>query len=149
MDPFGETIQKQNPIYLGILGKTESATQNRIYEDVLHPLLSEWTRMPEKMIVSSEGTSSALLSIWAERNEVDCQVIEADYRKLGRRAGFLRDARIVKESTHLLIFLGPRSPKNQQLAEREAKKGKTVYTVDSKTYELSELTLSSPSSPWG
>ena len=102
--------------------------------------------MPEKMIVSSEGTSSALLSIWAERNEVDCQVIEADYRKLGRRAGFLRDARIVKECTHLLIFLGPRSPKNQQVAEREAKKGKIVYTVDSKTYELCELTLSSPSS---
>lgn len=143
MDPFGETIQRQTPIYLGILGKTESATQNRIYEDVLHPLLSEWKRLPEKMIVSSEGTSSALLSIWAERNEIECKVIEADYRKLGRRAGFLRDARIVKECTHLLVFLGPRSPKNQELAEREAKKGKSVYTVDAKTYELSELTLSS------
>lgn len=142
MDPFGETFVKRTPIYFGILGKTEKATQQRIYEDVLHPLLSEWSRFPDKMIVSSEGTSSALLSIWAERNEIECQVIEADYRKLGRKAGFLRDARIVKECTHLLVVVTPRSDKLQQVAEREAKKGKVVYTVDSTTFELTELIVS-------
>jgi hypothetical protein len=84
--------------------------------------------------------SSVLISIWAERNEIDSQMIEADYRKLGRRAGFLRDAMILKECTHLLVFLGLRSQKNEEIATREAKKGKKVYTIHPKSWEIAELT---------
>ena len=140
MSLFEEKPQRGEPLYVGILGKTESITQDKLSTEILNPLLSVWGRLPDKLIVSSEGMSSVLFSIWAERNEIESQMIEADYRKLGRRAGFLRDAMILKESTHLLVFLGVRSQKNEEVAMREAKKGKKVYTIHPKSWEIAELT---------
>jgi hypothetical protein len=140
MNPLEEKPQRAEPLYVGVLGKTESITQEKLSTEILNPLLSIWGRLPEKLIVSSEGMSSVLISIWAERNEIDSQMIEADYRKLGRRAGFLRDAMILKECTHLLVFLGLRSQKNEEIATREAKKGKKVYTIHPKSWEIAELT---------
>ena len=134
-----EKPSRGEPLYVGVLGKTESITQEKLCHEILNPLLSVWGRLPDKFIVSSEGMSSVLITVWAERNEVEFQMLEADYRKLGRRAGFLRDSMIVKESTHLLIFLGIRSQKNEEIASREAKKGKKVYTVHPKTWEITEL----------
>jgi hypothetical protein len=140
MNLFEEKPQRGEPLYVGILGKTESITQDKLSTELLNPLLSLWGRLPDKLIVSSEGMSSVLFSIWAERNEIESQMIEADYRKLGRRAGFLRDAMILKECTHLLVFLGVRSQKNEEVAMREAKKGKKVYTIHPKSWEITELT---------
>ncbi len=140
MNLFEEKPQRGEPLYVGVLGKTESITQDKLSTEILYPLLSLWGRLPDKLIVSSEGMSSVLFSIWAERNEIESQMIEADYRKLGRRAGFLRDAMILKECTHLLVFLGVRSQKNEEVAMREAKKGKKVYTIHPKSWEIAELT---------
>ena len=140
MNLFEEKPQRGEPLYVGVLGKTESITQDKLSTELLNPLLSLWGRLPDKLIVSSEGMSSVLFSIWAERNEIESQMIEADYRKLGRRAGFLRDAMILKECTHLLVFLGVRSQKNEEVAMREAKKGKKVYTIHPKSWEIAELT---------
>ncbi len=140
MNLFEEKPQRGEPLYVGVLGKTESITQDKLSTEILNPLLSLWGRLPDKLIVSSEGMSSVLFSIWAERNEIESQMIEADYRKLGRRAGFLRDAMILKECTHLLVFLGVRSQKNEEVAMREAKKGKKVYTIHPKSWEIAELT---------
>lgn len=139
-----EKPSRGEPLYVGVLGKTDSITQEKLCHEIVNPLLSLWKRMPDKFILSSEGTSSILLSVWAERNEIDYQLLEADYRKLGRRAGFLRDAMIVKEATHLLVFLGLRSQKNEEIAMREAKKGKHVYTVHPKTWEITELVYEQP-----
>ena len=139
MDLFGETLERGKPLYLGVLGKTESITPLHVADEIMNPLLSLWERMPDKMILPDEGTSSALLNLWAERNEIELQSLQADYFRLGRKAGFVRDAMIVKECTHLLIFLGQRSQKYEQIALREAKKGKIVYTVSPKTFELTEL----------
>lgn len=139
MNPLEERPSRAEALYVGILGKTESITQEKLCHEVLNPLLSLWKRLPDKMIMPSEGTSSVLASIWAERNEIEFQMLDADFRKLGRRAGFLRDSMIVKECTHLLVFLGTRSQKNEEVAMREAKKGKTVYTIHPKTWEITEL----------
>lgn len=139
MNFFDEKPSRAEPLYVGILGKTEGITQEKLIQDVIFPLVSLWGRLPEKLIVSSEGMSSILFSIWAERNEVEYQMLEADYRKLGRRAGFLRDSMIVKECTYLLVFLGVRSQKNEEIAMREAKKGKKVYTIHPKSLEITEL----------
>ncbi len=139
MDPFGEELERGKPLYLGVLGKTDSITPLHVSEEIMNPLLSLWERLPDKMILPDEGTSSALLNIWADRNEVDLQSLQADYFRLGRKAGFVRDAMILKECTHLLVFLGQRSQKYEQIALREAKKGKIVYTVSPKTFELTEL----------
>lgn len=141
MDPFQETRIVGKPIYLGILGIHNSITKEEIHEKILHPLLSILGRLPEKMILPSEGTSSAYLSIWAERNHIDTQCVEADWRRFQRKAGILRDARIVKECTHLLTFLGIKSRANEQVAIRNAKKGKQVFLVEPNPIELYEIVV--------
>ncbi len=48
----------------------------------------------------------------------------------------MRDARILKEATHLLFFLGKSSDYYEKIAIREVKKGRVVYTVDPTTHKL-------------
>ena len=140
MDSFDEPLNQGIPLYLGVLGKTDTLTKQKLSEEILHPLLSLWLRLPDKVLLPSEGASSALIGMWAEQNNIESQSLDANYQKLGRKAGFLRDAMITKEATHLLVFLGTRSQKNEQIAIRETKKGKHVYAVDPKTFDLTEYT---------
>ena len=141
MDPFEETRIIGQPIALGILGVHNTITKEEIHEKILHPLMSILGRLPDKIILPSEGMSSAYLSIWAERNHVDTQCVEADWKKFQRKAGILRDARIVKECTHLLSFVGVKSRKNEQVAIRTAKKGKQVFLVEPNPIELCEIVV--------
>lgn len=129
------------PIYLGILGIHNQITKEEIHEKVLHPLMSVLGRMPDKILLPSEGTSSALISIWAERNNIDTQCVEADWRKFQRKAGILRDARILKECSHLVVFLGMKSRSNEQTAIRQAKKGKQVFVIEPNPIELIEYVV--------
>lgn len=129
------------PIYLGVLGIHNQIAKEEIHEKVLHPLMSVLGRMPDKIILPSEGTSSALLSIWAERNHIDTQCIEADWRKFQRKAGILRDARILKECSHLVVFLGIKSRSNEGVAIRQAKKGKQVFVIEPNPIELIEYVV--------
>ena len=127
------------PIYLGILGIHNQITKEEIHEKVLHPLMSVLGRLPEKILLPSEGTSSAYISIWAERNNIDTHCVEADWRKFQRKAGILRDARIVKESTHLVVFVGSKSRSNEQTAIRQAKKGKQVFLIEHSPIKMCEI----------
>lgn len=129
------------PIYLGVLGIHNQITKEEIHEKVLHPLMSVLGRMPDKIILPSEGTSSAFISIWAERNHIDTQSVEADWRKFQRKAGILRDARILKECSHLLTFVGIKSRSNEATAIRHAKKGKQVFLVEPNPVELVEIVV--------
>ena len=141
MDLFEETLIQGQPFYLGILGIHNQITKEDIHEKILHPLISALGRLPEKIILPSEGTSSAYISIWAERNNVDTQVVEADFRKFQRKAAILRDSRILKECTTLLTFLGPRSRTNEQTSIRQAKKGKRVFLVEYSPVEMVEIVV--------
>lgn len=141
MDSFDEPRIQGTPLYLGVIGKTESLNKQTLTDCILHPLISVWKRLPDKILLPTEGTSSAYLSIWAERNGIETQSLDANYVKLGRKAGFLRDAMIAKEATHLLVFLGTRSQKNEEMATRETKKGKHVYVVDATSHGLTEWVL--------
>lgn len=141
MDLLSETRILGKPIYLGILGTHNQITKEEIHEKVLHPLMSVLGRIPDKIILPSEGTSSALISIWAERNNIDTQCVEADWRKFQRKAGILRDARILKECSHLLTFVGMKSRSHEQTAIRHAKKGKQVFLVEPNPIELCEIVV--------
>jgi hypothetical protein len=141
MDDFLDKPVYVKPIILGFLGKHESVTKQTIHDEVLHPLMSVLGRLPERILVSSEGTSSAYISIWGERNEINTQIIHADWKTLQRRAGIMRDARIIKECSHLVIFQGLRSKAYEQTAIREAKKGKRVFLVDHGSCEMSEIVI--------
>ena len=141
MDFETETRILGKPILLGILGKHEQISKKDIHEKILHPLVSAIGRLPDKVLVPSEGTSSAYITLWAEQSNLETQCVDADWRKLQRRAGIMRDARIIKESTHLLIFVGSRSRSYEQTGIREAKKGKTVYLVEHDSLDLCELVV--------
>lgn len=136
-----ETRILGKPILLGILGNHTQISKDQIHEKILHPLVSLLGRLPDKVLVPSEGTSSAYISLWAERANIELHCVDADWRKLQRRAGIMRDARILKESTHLLIFVGARSRSYEQTGIREAKKGKQVYLVEHDTLDLCEVVI--------
>lgn len=131
------------PFVLGVLGSSNAKTWNMdsIMKLLMEPLVEEQERKPEKMLLPADGTTSLLLETWAGKQNIEAKVYEADFVKLGRRARALRDAQILKEATHLLLFLGIRSDAYEKIAIREVKKGKIVYTVDPTTQELVEWVL--------
>ncbi len=141
MDPFDEPRNQGKPFVLGVLGIHNTIQKEDIHETILHPLISVVGRLPELIVLPSEGTSSAYISIWAERNNVDTHSVEADWKKFQRKAGILRDARILKECTHLLVFVGPKSRSYEQTAIRHAKKGKQVFLVEPNPIEMCELVV--------
>ena len=130
MDLFDETPSHVDPIMLGVLGVHNTITKQEIHEKILHPLMSVLGRVPELIVLPSEGISSAYISIWCNRHNVNTHAVEADWKKFQRKAGILRDARIQKEATHFLIFVGPKSKTYEATAIRLAKKGKRVFVVD-------------------
>jgi hypothetical protein len=136
-------IQQAKPFILGVLGATEKLNKQSIHDTIMNPILAEQGRMPSSLLLPSEGTSSTLLAIWAERFKVPCAEYECDWRTLGKRARAMRDSRIVKEATHLILFCGPKSDYYEKLAARELKKGRVIYTVNSTNQELEEWVLGS------
>lgn len=114
---------------LGVLGKREDISKQDLHDKILHPMLEQFGKVPDIVYVSSEGMTSALVSAWAERCEIKFEVIHADVRKLGRKAFALRDGRILKAATHLLVFEQPKSEYIVKLGIRELKKGKRVFSV--------------------
>jgi hypothetical protein len=126
-------------ICLGVLGKREDIQKRDLHDKILHPLLESLGRVPDIVYLSSDGMTSALIGAWAERCEVKFETIHADCRKLGRRAFALRDSRILKAATHLLLFEQPKSEYIVKLGLREFKKGKQVFSVSAgKDWELQE-----------
>jgi hypothetical protein len=135
--------QQATPIVLGVLGSSQDSywTQNTITDTILHQLLADFERMPDSMLLPTDGATSLLLQVWGEKQSIPLTCLDADWAKLGKKARALRDSRILKEATHLLIFLGKRSDTYEKVAIRECKKGKIVYTVDGQSKELVEWRL--------
>jgi len=130
---------KEDSIF-GVVGSSSSKYWTRnIIIDTINRIISDQERIPDAMMIPADGTTSIFMQLWAERQKISCSVYEADWRRLGRKAMCLRDSRIIKESTYLLIFLGTRSDYYEKIAIRESKKGKIVYTIDAKTHELTKI----------
>ena len=127
---------------LGFLGNSSASYWNaNTITDIVNPLLSEIDCMPSEVNLPTDGITSLLLQVWAEKQKIPCQAIDADWIRLGRRARAMRDSRIIKDSTHLVFFVGSKSDYYEKIAIREAKKGKIVFTVDAKTKELVQWVL--------
>jgi len=127
---------------LGVLGSSSAAYWNReTITDILNPVIGDQDKIPTLLHIPTDGSTSLLIQIWAEKHSIKCAPINADWIRLGPRARAMRDARIIKESTHLVFFVGSRSDYYEKMAIREAKKGKTVYTIDGSTKELVKWVL--------
>ena len=131
------------PILLGVLGHRQDITYDILHEQIINPILAEIGRIPDKVVLPSEATSSALLYGWAEKLKVSMIAYETDWNRLGRKARAIRDARIAQESTHLIMFLGKKSDYYEKQALTLARKGKIVFTV-SNEFELEEIVIEKP-----
>ena len=135
-----EPLTKGATIFLGVIGSRTDATQEKILEDIMKPIVQELGRIPDRMVLPSEGISSIYISDWADTMKIPTQVYEADWHRHQRRAKIFRDARIQQESTHFIIFLNKRSEFNEKLALRLAKQGYPVFTVTYSDWSLELLT---------
>jgi len=115
-------------IIMSVFGSTNKVTEQDLIEHTLTPLLQEWGRPPDRVLLPSEGNSSIYIQEWAESLGIKTQTFYADWARNGRVAQILRDDRMYKECTHALVFLSQRSTKLEKFAERMAKKGKRVFT---------------------
>lgn len=120
-------------IILGVLGARNAITKQIMQEEILNPVLNDLEKNPLKILLPAEPLSSTYIECWAGRQNIPVELIKSDWGRDGRRAGVVRDYRIEKESTALLVFEGPKSRYYLDFAERIAKKRMDVkvYVVNS------------------
>ena len=135
-----DSIMTPSIIIWSIFGYLNKITEQDLQELVLIPILQELGRIPDKILIPSEGNTSIYLQEWADSFHIKTQVFQSDWAKHGRIAQILRDDRMQKECTHMLVFLPPRSKRLEKMAEKMAKKGKVVFT-SSADLSLTQLVL--------
>lgn len=137
--------QDRSPLVLGIFGHSNKISQDDLYTHLITPLIEEFQRLPDRILLPSEGNTSLYVQDWADTLRVTTQVFYSDWQRNGRIAQILRDDGIQKECTHALVFLSSRSDRMEKYAEKLAKKGKRVFTSSPQSpIQLSELCLETP-----
>jgi hypothetical protein len=112
-------------IVLGVLGTRSNIRSDEFNEQILAPITEAWA-LPDEILAPADGESSYVIQAWATKHGIPVTLVACDWVKQGRRAGILRDARIQRESTHLLLLQGPRSNAMTTLASRLERKGRPV-----------------------
>lgn len=112
-------------IVLGVLGARSTMLCEDLELNIMGPVVEAWG-LPEEVIVPSEGESSSAIQTWAEKKGITVHLVSSDWAQQGRRGGILRDARIQRDATHLLMLQGPRSNALMHTAARLARKGRPV-----------------------
>ena len=124
-----DTLETPSPLIMGIIGHTNKQSEQSLIDTVLAPFLQEVGRVPDRILLPSEGNSSIYLQEWAESLRIKTQIFHSDWKRHGKIAQILRDDRIKQESTHVLIFANPRSRRWEKVATSLARKGIYVVTV--------------------
>lgn len=125
---FSEEIFTPEPIVLAVFGQSTTLTDTDLHHEILHPLLAEWERPPDTILLPTESKTGADIQDWAETLHLRTTLFHSDWKRNGRIAQVLRDDRMIKECTHALIFLTTRTKRLESFAEKWARKGKTVFT---------------------
>lgn len=123
-----DQIFKPSIIVLGIFGNTNKVSEQDIQDNTLTLILQELGRMPDRILIPTEGKSSIYIDSWAEALHIKTQLFQSDWIRNGKIAQIIRDDRIAKECTHALVFLGQKSNKLEKFAEKLCKKGRIVFT---------------------
>ena len=118
-------ITRPTRVVLGVLGTRNSTSYDAFVEQILAPITEAWG-IPDEIVAPTESESSQILVAWATANGVPISLVAADWIKQGKRAGVLRDARIQREASHMLLLQGPRSNALSALAARLQRKGRPV-----------------------
>ena len=143
-----EQIFEPNVIVVGVFGNTNKVSEQDLQDNTLTLILQELGRMPDKVLIPTEGNSSIYIDSWAEALRIKTQSFQADWIRNGKVAQIIRDDRIAKECTHALVFLGQKSTRLEKFAEKLCKKGKTVFTSShNQTLSQFEMSHCEPSRP--
>jgi hypothetical protein len=125
---LNDELYEPQVIVVGVFGNTNKVSESDLQENTLTLILQELKRMPDKILIPSEGNSSIYIDSWAEALHIKTQIFQADWARNGKIAQIIRDDRIAKECTHALVFLSQKSTKLEKFAEKLCKKGKVVFT---------------------
>ena len=129
-------IAKADEFTLGVLGSSEASYWNaNTIAETINAILEETGKLPTTINLPAKGITSLLIQTWGEKQNIVCKPVDSDWIRLGKKARALQDSRIIKDSSHLLFFVGSRSDYYEKIAIREAKR-KVVYTIDAKTKEI-------------
>jgi hypothetical protein len=143
-----DQIFEPNVIVVGVFGNTNKVSEQDLQDNTLTLILQELGRMPDKVLIPTEGNSSIYIDSWAEALHIKTQSFQADWARNGKIAQILRDDRMAKECTHALVFLSQKSNKLEKFAEKLCKKGKTVFTSShNQTLTQFEMSHCEPSRP--
>jgi len=128
MSTLQDEVYTPDMLLLGVFGYTNTISETDIQENIMSLLLQEWGRLPDKILLPSEGHSSIYLQEWAESLHIKTQIFQSDWIRNGKSAQRIRENRMEKECTHALVFLSKRTNRLEKYAESLAKKGKNVFT---------------------
>jgi hypothetical protein len=129
-------VAPSNEFTLGILGSSDASYWNaNTMAETINAILEETEKLPTTINLPAKGITSLLIQAWGEKQNIVCKPVDSDWIRLGKKARALQDSRIIKDSSHLLFFVGSRSDYYEKIAIREAKR-KVVYTIDAKTKEI-------------
>jgi len=141
-----EILFQPEIMVVGIFGSTNKLSERELQDSILTVLLQEFGKVPDKILIPSEGNSSMYIQSWAESLCCKTQGFQSDWGRNGKMAQIIRDDRIQKECTHAVVFLSSRSTRLEKMAEKMARKGKIIFTYDNQLLRL-EVCPSSPSLP--
>jgi hypothetical protein len=145
---LNDEVYEPQVIVVGVFGNTNKVSESDLQENTLTLILQELKRMPDKILIPSEGNSSIYIDSWAEALHIKRQIFQADWARNGKIAQIIRDDRIAKECTHALVFLSQKSTKLEKFAEKLCKKGKVVFTSShNQTLTQFEMSHCEPSQP--
>ena len=122
-------------MFLGVLGSRSAITKQIMQNEILNPILDDIGKQIKKVILPDDTLSSTYIECWANRKDIEVELVKSDWTLNGKRAGVFRDLQIEKQSTVLLVFEGPRSRYYLDLAERIAKRRPDcpIYVVEAKS----------------
>jgi len=126
---------------ISVFGSRKSINENDLIDKIMTPILENLGRIPERILLPSEGDTSIYLTEWAKSLKIPHQIFDADFRRCGKSAAIVRDGRLEKECTIAIIFQGARTTRYDLLANRLVRRGKRVFFITN-SGDIEDLVLS-------
>jgi hypothetical protein len=127
LSPVRLPSRKPDPtrIVFGVLGTRNKMSYEDFVTQILDPVTEAWG-LPAEILAPADGESAEVLQTWATHHRIPVTLVVADWKRDGKRAGMLRDSRIQRDASHMILLQGPRSNALTTLAGRLQRKGRPV-----------------------
>lgn len=145
------------PLITAFFGYSNQLTESQLQDDVLIPLIEQWGRVPDQILLQNDGATSQWIDEWATLMRIPVRIFQADWLQHGRQAQMLRESGMRKEANCAVVFLSNRSNRLEKYAETMARRdaNKQVFTVTctmttdrtTTAVTMTELCVASPTAP--